>query len=299
MGPAFNRSGPCPSLAAAAGRCHSHAVETATSANFLFAFALTALAGLSTGIGSAIALFFRRTNVRFLSLSLGLSAGVMIYVSFVEILAEAQKSLSDNLGERAGSWAAAGAFFGGVLVIALIDRLVPSVENPHEARRLEALKEAADEEPRRKRMMRMGLMTAVAIAVHNFPEGMAAFASALTNPTIGVPIAVAIAIHNIPEGISVSVPIYQATGSRKKAFWWSFLSGLAEPAGALIGYGLLRALLSEAFVGVLLGAVAGIMVFISLDELFPTAREYGEGHLAIYGLIAGMAIMALSLLLLH
>lgn len=270
-------------------------MESASSDAFLFAFALTALAGLSTGIGSAIALFFRRTNTRFLSVSLGLSAGVMIYVSFVELLSEARDSLVEVLGDHSGNWAAAGAFFGGVLIIALIDRLVPAVENPHEARLLETM----DDQPRRKRMMRMGLMTAVAIAVHNFPEGMAAFASALAAPSLGVPIAIAIAIHNIPEGISVSVPIYQATGSRRKAFWWSFLSGLAEPAGALIGYGLLRVLLSDAFVGVLLGAVAGIMVFISLDELFPTAQEYGEGHLAIYGLVAGMAVMALSLLLLQ
>jgi ZIP family zinc transporter len=271
-------------------------VEDPLSNRFVFAFALTALAGLSTGIGSVIALFFRRTNTRFLSVSLGLSAGVMIYVSFVEMLSEARHSLVEELGERAGSWAAVGSFFGGMLVIAVIDRFVPNAENPHEARRLEAMD---DDQPRRKRMMRMGLMTALAIGIHNFPEGIATFATALNDTTLGVSIAIAIAIHNIPEGISVSVPIFQATGSRKKAFWWSFISGLSEPVGALIGYGLLRAFLSDTLVGVLLGAVAGVMVFISLDELFPTAREYGEGHLAIYGLIAGMAIMALSLLLLQ
>jgi len=277
-------------------RCEMLSVEDPLSNRFVFAFALTALAGLSTGIGSVIALFFRRTNTRFLSVSLGLSAGVMIYVSFVEMLSEARHSLVEELGERAGSWAAVGSFFGGMLVIAVIDRFVPNAENPHEARRLEAMD---DDQPRRKRMMRMGLMTALAIGIHNFPEGIATFATALNDTTLGVSIAIAIAIHNIPEGISVSVPIFQATGSRKKAFWWSFISGLSEPVGALIGYGLLRAFLSDTLVGVLLGAVAGVMVFISLDELFPTAREYGEGHLAIYGLIAGMAIMALSLLLLQ
>ena len=143
----------------------------------------------------------------------------------------------------------------------------------------------------------MGLVTALAIGIHNFPEGLATFAGALADPAIGIAIAVAIAVHNIPEGISVSVPIYFATGSRKKAFWLSFLSGVSEPTGALIGYTILRSIFSETVFGVLFATVAGIMVFISLDELFPAAREYGEGHLAIYGLICGMAVMALSLLL--
>lgn len=263
--------------------------------NVLLAFGLTAFAGLSTGIGSALALFFRRTNRKFLSLSLGLSAGVMIYVSFVELLADATRVLGARLGERQGGWAAAAAFFGGMLVIAAIDRLVPSFENPHEARPIEAM----DDVQARGKLMRMGVVAALAIGIHNFPEGLATFATALERPALGVSIAVAIAIHNIPEGISVSVPIYHATGSRSRAFWLSFLSGAAEPAGALIGYGLLRPVLTEPVLAIVIAAVAGIMVFISLDELFPAAREYGEGHVAIYGLVAGMAVMAGSLLLLR
>ena len=264
--------------------------------NVAFAFSLTLLAGLCTGIGSALAFFAKQTNTKFLSLSLGFSAGVMIYVSFVEILAKAQASLTEALGHPAGTWAAVGSFFGGVLLIAVIDRLVPSVENPHEARPTEQMERGANGEKNGK-LMRMGLLAALAIGIHNFPEGLATFAAALHDPTIGIPIAVAIAIHNIPEGISVSVPIYYATGSRKKAFTYSFLSGLSEPIGALIGFFILRAVFSPTIFGLLFGSVAGIMVFVSLDELFPTAREYGEGHLAIYGLVAGMAVMALSLLL--
>ena len=145
--------------------------------------------------------------------------------------------------------------------------------------------------------MRMGLFTALAIAIHNFPEGLATFAAALADPALGISTAIAIAIHNIPEGISVSVPIYYATGDRKKAFVYSFASGLSEPVGALLGYFVLRAYFSDTVFGVLFAGVGGIMVFISLDELLPTAKEYGEGHVAIYGLIAGMALMALSLLL--
>lgn len=263
--------------------------------NLFLAFALTLFAGLSTGIGSAMALFTKQANKKFLSVALGFSAGVMIYVSMVEILVKARDSLSAVYGETLGAWYAVASFFGGILLIAIIDRLIPSYENPHEPR---TPKEIETDEPKvDSRLMRMGLFTALAIAIHNFPEGLATFASVLNDPAIGISIAVAIAIHNIPEGISVAVPVYFATGSRKKAFWLSFLSGLSEPVGALVGYSLFRAFFTDTIFGVLFASVAGIMVFVSLDELFPTAREYGEGHYAIYGLIVGMAVMAISLLL--
>ena len=148
-------------------------------------------------------------------------------------------------------------------------------------------------------MMRMGVLTAVAIAVHNFPEGLATFVSALQAPSIAIPIVAAIAMHNIPEGIAVSVPIYQATGSKRKAFLYSFLSGLAEPVGALTGWLILMPVMNDLVFGIIFAAVAGIMVFISFDELLPAAREYGEHHLSIYGLISGMAVMAVSLLILQ
>jgi ZIP family zinc transporter len=264
---------------------------------FLFAFGLTLFAGLATGIGSALAFFTRRTNTRFLSLGLGFSAGVMIYVSFAEILVKARAGISNTVSERAAAWICAGAFFGGIFLIALIDRLVPAAENPHEARRVEELP-APGLAPEQRKLMRMGILSAIAIAIHNFPEGLATFAAALGDPRVGVAIAAAIGIHNIPEGVAVAVPIYFATGSRRKAFFYSFLSGLSEPLGALVGYFLLTRFFGEMFRGVLFAAVAGIMVFISLDELLPTAREYGEHHLAAYGLFSGMALMALSLLLL-
>ncbi|MGD9073808.1 MAG: zinc transporter ZupT [Desulfobacteraceae bacterium] len=264
------------------------------SENVILAFALTALAGLSTGIGSAIAFFSKRTNWAFLSVSLGFSAGVMIYVSLIEIFAKARDALAEVHGHESGTWITVAAFFGGIFVIAIIDRLIPAYENPHEAHAIEEMQQAV---VRQKRLMRMGAITALAIGIHNFPEGLATFVGTLADPAIGMAIAVAIAVHNIPEGISVSVPIYFATGSKKKAFWLSFLSGVSEPIGALIGYTILRPIFSETVFGILFASVAGIMVFISLDELLPAAREYGEGHLAIYGLICGMAVMALSLLL--
>jgi ZIP family zinc transporter len=275
----------------------------------LFAFGLTLLAGLSTGIGSAIGFFARKTNTRFLSAALGFSAGVMIYVSFSEILPKAIASIELVRDPSTAAWLGTAGFFAGIVLIALIDRLIPSYENPHEARPVEQLREysaegaaaagmpAAATTVGNKRLLRMGMFSALAIAIHNFPEGLATFAAALTDPTIGVSIAVAIAIHNIPEGIAVSVPIYYATGSRKKAFWLSLLSGISEPIGALLGFLVLRAFFTPLVFGLLFAGVGGIMVFISLDELFPTAREYGQGHLAIYGLVAGMAAMAVSLLL--
>jgi zinc transporter, ZIP family len=263
--------------------------------NLLFAFSLTVLAGLATGIGSALAFFTRATNTRFLSAALGFSGGVMIYVSFMEILPKAQKNLAAVHGEATGTWYVALAFFAGILLILIIDRLVPSYENPHEPRLIEEMGKPA---PQQQNLLRMGKMTALAIAVHNFPEGLATFVAALSDPAIGISIAIAIAIHNIPEGISVAVPVYFATGSRRKAFWLSLLSGLAEPAGAAVGFLLLRPFFSPTLFGLLFAAVAGIMVFISLDELLPTARQYCSGHDAVYGTVAGMAVMAFSLLLL-
>lgn len=254
------------------------------------AFGLTLLAGLSTGLGGAVAVAARRPGERFLAGSLGFSAGVMIYVSFVEIFPEGIDKLVDAHGD-AGKWLAAAAFFGGIALIALIDRLVPDSLNPHEPG-------LTDSARRRRAMMQMGLLTALAIAIHNFPEGFATFIAALADPTIAIPIAVAIAIHNIPEGIAVAVPLREATGSRAKAFWWSLASGLAEPFGAAVGYLLLLPWLGPVALGVAFAAIAGIMVFISLDELLPTAVKTGRHHTAIYGLVAGMAVMALSLLLL-
>ncbi len=262
-----------------------------------FAILLTALAGLSTGVGSAIAFLARRTNKKLLCLSLGFSAGVMIYVSMIELLGAARDSLTAELGKSEGGWMVLIAFFGGMLVVAMIDRLVPSFENPHELHMLEEMSDEARE--RDPRLLRMGVLSAIAIAVHNFPEGMVTFTATLKDPTLGISIAVAIAIHNIPEGIAVSVPIFYATGNRKKAFSWSFLSGLAEPVGAIIGYLILMPFLNETVFGVVFAVVAGIMVFISFDELLPAAEEYGEHHIALYGLLAGMAIMAVSLVILQ
>lgn len=262
----------------------------------MFALGLTLFAGLSTGIGSAMAFFTKTTNTRFLSTALGFSAGVMIYVSFTEILGKSLDLLRESYGMAAGSWYAVLSFFGGIGIIAIIDSLVPTFENPHEIRRVEDIR-LQNQSGQNRSLLRMGLFMAIAISMHNLPEGLATFAAGMADPTIAVPIALAIAIHNIPEGIAVSVPVYYATGNKRKAFFLSFASGLAEPVGGLLGWFFLSSVFNESLVGVLFGGVAGIMVFISVDELLPTAREYGHHHHSIYGLIGGMGVMAVSLLL--
>ena len=246
---------------------------------------LTAMAGLSTGIGSAIAFFIKKPKIVYLSFSLGFSAGVMIYISFMELL---PKSI-ENVGE---AWSVI-AFFSGIIFIGLIDILIPEAKNPHHYKEPPDVWEAKGDESLR----RTGLFTALAIGIHNFPEGLGIFATALSDIKLGVIIAIAIAIHNIPEGISVSIPLFYATGNRNKAFIYSFLSGISEPVGAIIGFLILMPFLSEALVASLLASVAGIMVYISVDEIIPTAYRSGHGHSVILGLVLGMLIMALSLLM--
>lgn len=259
--------------------------------SFWFALGLTIFAGLSTGVGSIMAFLSKEFNHKFLAASLGFSAGVMIYVSFIEIFAKAKDSLTLIYGGKVGYIYTTLAFFCGIAIIAIIDKLVPSAENPHE------IIPVNDREHRDRKLIRMGLFSALAIGIHNFPEGLATFIGALRDPSLGISIAVAIAIHNIPEGLAVSAPIYYATKSKRKAFTLSFLSGLAEPIGALIGYFILMNFFSDNAFGFIFAGVAGIMVYISLDELLPTAEEIGEHHIAIYGLIAGMIVMSGSLLL--
>ncbi|MGC9331176.1 MAG: zinc transporter ZupT [Bacteroidales bacterium] len=263
--------------------------------NVWYALLLTLFAGLSTGIGSFIAVFTKNNNHKFLSVGLGFSAGVMIYISFVEILPKANHMLEPCFETKMGLWVTLFAFFGGMLLITIIDKLVPKYENPHEP----PAPGAMDNIPANAdKLKKLSVVSAIAIAIHNFPEGIATFMSALQGIEIGLSIAVAVAIHNIPEGIAVAVPIFYATRSRKKAFKWSFLSGLAEPFGAIIAFLILMPFLSPLLMGIVFASVAGIMIFISLDELLPAAETYGEHHLAIYGLLAGMAVVAVSLILL-
>ena len=270
-----------------------------------FALLLATLAGLSTGIGSTISWFIYRPRPSHSALVFGFSAGVMLYVSFGELLTTAVSEVGlvrANLG-----------FFIGIVVLAILDMTIPHeykeerIEDTHPSaargkvfrRRNGTVLASSRKTARSSILMRTGVLIAIGIAIHNFPEGLAVFAAAATGDiNLGVTIAVAIAIHNIPEGISVSAPILDATGSRRKAFLYSFSAGLAEPVGAIIGYAILRPFLTPTFLSALLAFAAGVMVYISLDELLPAAHQYGKSHLVIVGVGAGMLVMAVSIILL-
>lgn len=267
---------------------------------FRFALWLTVFAWLATGIGSLIALLTKRTNETFLAFALGFSAWVMLYVSFVEILQKWFAALTEGYWNVVWWRYTLAWFFWWIAIIAIIDTIVPKILNPHEPHHVEELHDDKNStkknlNKKERKLLTMWIVTAVAIGIHNFPEWFATFIAALEDPSLGIAIAVAIAIHNIPEWIAASVPIYYATWSRMKAFWYSFISGLAEPIGALLGYFLLLQYMSPELMWIIFAWVAWIMVFISLDELLPTAREYGDHHTSMYWVILGMAVMALSL----
>ncbi|EAI0139953.1 zinc transporter ZupT [Campylobacter jejuni] len=276
---------------------------------------MTLFAGFSTAIGSIIAFFSRKDDLRVLSLGLGFSAGVMIYISFMEILPTALKDFKNHYDSHWAELLGLACFFGGILISLLIDKLIPEDVNPHEPKedlselKICPLPQKGQNPPKfhpgeklhqinTKALKRTGIFTALAIAIHNFPEGFATFISSLDNLTLGIAIAIAVAIHNIPEGLAVSLPIYHATGDKKKAFIYSALSGFAEPLGAFVGALILLPFIGDLTLAISFAVIAGIMVFISLDELLPAAKTYDKTHDSLYGLIAGMAIMALSLNLL-
>ena len=262
-----------------------------SSDNLQVAFALTLAAGLATAIGSLMVLFSRRPNPRLLAFGLAFAGGAMVYVSLSEILNKSIASFALAHGERQGFTFGTLAFLAGVLLIVAIDHLIP---NPHESLDKQDPLFRGDN---RSYIRRVGLLTAVAITAHNFPEGLATFFATLESPSVGMPLAFAIAIHNIPEGIAIAVPVYFATGNKGYAFVASLLSGLAEPVGAIIGFMLLSQFLNDAVFGAVFGVIAGVMVFLAIDELLPAAKRYAQGHETVYGLVSGMGVLALSLVL--
>ena len=267
--------------------------------NVLFALLLTAAAGLSTGVGSAIGLLSRGYQPRLLNLALSFSAGVMLFVSLVEIFPKARVAMASVLGAQLGYGTALLAFFGGIGVIGALDWLLPNhpllLPEPDSTG---AVRVAGGQRQTDADLLRTGLFTALAIAIHNFPEGLATFVGAIANPRLGISIALAIAIHNIPEGLAISAPVYYATGNRRLAFLLSFASGLAEPLGAVVGYLLLRQLFGPLVFGMIFASVSGIMVYVCLDELLPAAHRHGAPAMTMTGLLMGMAVMGLSLVLL-
>lgn len=274
---------------------------------FWLAIGLTAFAGLSTGLGGIFVFFTKKTDFKFLASALSFSAGVMIYISFVEIYSKATTELVEYFGGNLGNVVTIIAFFAGILLILLIDKFVPDPDNPHHGWKEENVEAIANESPaeaklrleaeEKEELHRVGIMSTLAIAIHNFPEGLVTFVSALYDPALGISIAIAIALHNIPEGVAAAIPIYYSSGSRLKAISYSFAAGLAEPIGALVGYFFFRSFFDDLVFGIIFALVAGIMVFISVDELLPASKKYGEGHREIYAFILGMLVMAITLVI--
>lgn len=257
--------------------------------NYKLALLMSLLAGLATVLGGVFTFFVKRDNLKGLSVGLGFSAGVMIFLSFADILQSSEKMLKSFFPTHY-QWLVLGGFLAGTLTAILIDYFIPDHID-------EDLFTQGDNCAHHHKIKRAGLLTAIAICIHNFPEGMATFFVATQDVTLGISVAIAIALHNIPEGIAVALPIYHATGKKRLAIWYSFLSGISEPIGALIGLFALHYFLPAAAIGILFSAVAGIMVYISFDTLLPLSREYGDGHYSIFGIMSGIFFIWTSLLL--
>ncbi len=282
--------------------------------DYILPLALSTIAGLSTVLGGAITFFIKKHSMRALSIGLGFSAGVMIFISLTELLPQSREYILQYLGQGSG-WLVLLGFGAGMLVAVLIDRFVPD-HIQDEKHLLNDEESIIDEEEKNKavekcegdfcvtktngewqRLKRTGLVTALAVAIHNLPEGLATFFASSVDLRLGLTVVVAIAIHNIPEGIAVALPVYQATGSKRKVFWYTLLSGLAEPVGGVIGFFIIKLLFPELAVGIMFSIVAGIMTYISFDTLLPLSKEYDTGHYSITGVVLGMLFIGATIFL--
>jgi len=269
-------------------------INSMNISNIGIAFSLATLAGLTTAVGGLIAFLGNKDNLKVLSYGLGFSAGVMIFISLTDIIPESSRMLIINFPDSF-SWLVYIGFILGILVSFLIDFFLPDHVDTEDY--LNPDVHVCDENCKRHKLKRAGIFTAIAICIHNFPEGMATFLTATQNVTLGVSVAFAIAIHNIPEGIAVALPIYHVTGKKRYAMLYAAMSGITEPIGALVGMFIFNLFLPQVLVGFLMASVAGIMVYISFDTLLPLAKEYGDWHLSVWGIISGILFIWLSLIL--
>lgn len=251
--------------------------------NAWYALTLSAIAGLSTLLGAVVVAVMKKRSERLVCAALGFAAGVMLTVSFVDLYNEAKIQLTEHTDARMGALLAAAFILLGILIAMGLDRFVPHAEYD----------EQTHTTPHND-LFRVGFISTLAIGLHNLPEGIATFMTAYDNTTLGISIAVAIALHNIPEGITVAMPIYYATGSKKKAVFYCFLSGIAEPVGALLAFLILRPFINGLLLGGILAAVAGIMIYISIEELIPSSRQYGHDAVALLSTLLGVLVMLLS-----
>ncbi len=261
------------------------------SPQVMTAFLVCTAAASATMLGAFTILWTKGPNPRLLAFGLAFAGGAMVYVSLVEIFTKSHLAFLNIWPDKIAYSAATFSFFVGMMALILLDYLLP---NPH--LKLEA-RENNTHPHTHTHLKRVSFFATLAITAHNFPEGCATFFATLDHPNVGITLAIAIALHNIPEGVSIAIPVYFATGSKRTAFLATLMSAIAEPAGAIIGYTILAPFLSPLVYGVLFGFIAGAMVYLALDELLPTARRYARGHETVYGLVSGMMILAASLAL--
>lgn len=270
--------------------------------NETLALSLTVVVGLSMGLGGLLSFFINNLNKKFLAITLSFAAGIMIYVSFMEMLPEGMHLIEDYIGE-VGNLIALGWFFGGMFMTAILEKIVHMFageyhdhnHGEHSHHKHNHNHSHEKHEHNGEHLSKLGVLSAIAIAIHNIPEGLALFTAGLKDISLALPIAAAVVIHNIPLSVAISVPLYYSTGSRKKAFIYTLLVGLCQPVGAVLGYAVLARVFNDLVVGTLFSIVAGIMVFVALDELLPSSQKYEDHHLSVYGAILGMMVMAISL----
>lgn len=276
--------------------------------NVSFAFLLVFLAGMATSLGSVIPFFVRRGGRKFLSAVMGFSAGVLIYLALAGLMGESHESLEAVYSAKTGGLFSVAAFFAGVLIISIADHFSGSCHSFHHSHKHHCEngkpgKEEHDGNSEKhsynEKLLRTGLFTAITLSIHNLPEGFAIFMAALKEPAMAVPMTIAVAVHNVPVGIAIAMPVYFATRRKRKAFLYTFLTGLTELIGAVLGYLIFSPYLNEALFGIVFAVAAGIMIFLSFDELLPVSREYGGQHISLYGLLSGMAVMAVTLVFAH
>jgi ZIP family zinc transporter len=225
---------------------------------------------------------------------MGFSAGVMLGVSIFELLPEAIEGLGILLS---------GIFFLlGMVTVAMIDFIIPH-EYLLEYTGGEVKSQDLDD---KNQLMRTGKLVALGIAIHNFPEGLVTMSGTLHSIQLGFLLALAIFFHNIPEGLSVAIPIYAASNDMKRAFNLTFLSGLAEPLGAIFGLIFMIGLgmITTDFIEISLAFVAGVMIFISIDEILPYAYKANSSidgnpsHIVSGGILLGISIILTTLVIL-
>ena len=260
----------------------------------LFALTLTTLAGLSTGLGGLVVLLFKRPRARMMAFSMGFAGGVMLTVSLSDMLPHIVETYSDTMGRFPAALASASLCVMGMLIALLLERCIPDEKelaarpDGHAARGTPAINPGA---------LRSAMVTTAAIVLHNLPEGILTLFTSYASPTLGATLTLAIALHNIPEGIAISVPVYYATNSRVRGALYALLSGLAEPAGALLAFFLLRSFISPLFLNGLIATIAGIMIYVSISELIPEGFSYGRRGYTVGGLVAGILAMSVGIYL--